>query len=144
MSALFLKIMNEYIIGSIIESSDKEYSSNIGHDDYSSQEGINSARSFIHSAIKEKRQERLTRTKELYAQSRNPKNSILDNLSSRKTIQGMFSQVVSVMQDKERVPEGLLVAFREQGQNGSEEDIRNIWKSLVELGLIDSEQDDHS
>ncbi len=144
MSAEFLKMINEYIIDSIIECDDDEYLSNIGKDGYSSQEDIDFARSFIQATVRELRQERLNASRERYAQSKSQKSGVLDTISTTKPLQEMLTQIISVMQSEEQVPDGLLIAFREQGKTGSEEGIRNIWKSLVELGLIDPEKDENS
>ena len=51
---------------------------------------------------------------------------------------------MEAMQNQEKVPKGIILAFREQGQNGSEDDIKEIWQNLVELGLIDSGDDNQT
>ena len=51
----------------------------------------------------------------------------------------MLGDIVQAMQGSEHVPNGLLIAFREQSANqaASEEDIKEIWESLYQLGLIE-------
>ncbi len=142
MSIEFIILINSYIIESIIECNDDEYRACIGKEGYSTQEKIDRTKAFIQNTIKEKRNERLSGVRKAFLETKGSTSSLIDKLSNAKPTQEMLEEIVSAIQDTEKVPKGVLIAFREQGENGSEEDIRNIWRSLVELGLIDTRQGD--
>ncbi len=64
-------------------------------------------------------------------------------ISSRSlSLADMLQDIVKAMHNPNKVPEGLLVAFREQSQNqeASEDDIREIWESFARLGLIATDE----
>ena len=142
MSIEFIKSVNEYIIESITDCNDEEYRTCIGKEGYSTHEQIDNVKLFIRNTIREKRNERLSKAKESFQKAKTSTSSLVDKLSNSKPIHEMLIEIVSTIQDTNAVPKGILIAFREQGENGSEDDIRNIWRSLVELGLIDIKHDD--
>ncbi|MEW7974777.1 MAG: hypothetical protein AB2821_14975 [Candidatus Thiodiazotropha endolucinida] len=136
MTLAFIKQLNEYVIEATIEASDEEILARIGNEGYPSQQDIHQARDLITQAVKEQRQNRLSQQRaafEVYKQEQNTTK----NITAKRSVPEMLSEIVAAMQNKDKVPEGILLAFREQSQNGSEDDIANIWQNLVELGLID-------
>lgn len=136
MTLEFIKQINEYVIDATVEASDEEILASIGSDGYPSQQDIHQARMMITQAVREQRQYRLSQQKRAF-QAYKQEQKVGQNISHKRTIPEMLSDVVAVMQNQDKVPEGLILAFREQGQDGSEDDIVEIWQNLVELGLID-------
>ncbi len=137
----FIKQINEYVIEATLEVSDDKISSKIGHANYPTWEDIHSLESFISGVVTEKRQQRLKENRAVYLNSIKDQDLKLRPANTAKTIPQMLTDIVAVMQDKDRVPKGLLVAFREQGQDGNEGDIKELWQTLVELGLIEIDDD---
>lgn len=136
MTLAFIKQINEYVIEATIEASDEEILACVGSDGYPSQQDIHQARAVITRAVKEQRQYRLSQQRadfQAYKQEQN----VTQNASPNRSIPEMLSDIVAAMQNQNKVPEGIILAFREQGQGGSEDDIVEIWQNLVELGLID-------
>lgn len=137
MTLTFIKQINEYVIDATIEASDEEIMAYVGSDGYPSQQDIHIAREMITQAVKEQRQYRLSQQKAAF-QVYKQEQKISQNVTPKRSIPEMLSDIVAAMQNQDKVPEGIVLAFREQGQDGSEDDIVEIWKNLVELGLIDS------
>ncbi len=136
MKLAFIKQINEYVIDAILETSDEEILASVGDNGYPSQQDIHQARAMVMQAVKEQRQYKLSQKKaafQLYKQ----KQTNVQNAPSKRSIAEMLSDIVTTMQNKDKVPEGIILAFREQSQGGSDGDITEIWQNLVELGLID-------
>lgn len=141
MTLAFIKQINEYVIDATLEASEEEILASIGNSGYPSRQDIHQARATITQAVKEQRLYRLSQKKaafQLYKQ----KQKGVQNTPPKRTISEMLSDIVAAMQNKDKVPEGIILAFREQGQEGSEDDIVEIWQNLVELGLIDPNDTD--
>ena len=137
MTLAFIKQINEYVIDAILEASDKEILASVGSDGYPTQQEVQQASTSITQAISEHRANRLSQQQSLFeAHKQNQKN--LQSASKKKSISEMLSDIVSAIQNQDEVPEGIILAFREQGKEGSEDDIAEIWQNLAELGLIDS------
>ena len=141
MTLAFIKQINEYVIDSIIEASDEEILACVGSDGYPSQQDIYQARTVITQAIKEQRQLRLSQQRAAF-QAYKQEQEVAQNAPPKRTIPEMLSDIVAAMQNQDKVPEGVILTFREQGQGGSENDIVEIWQNLVELGLIDPNDTD--
>lgn len=139
----FIKQINEYVIDATMEASDEEILATIGDSGYPSQNDIHQAREQITLAVKEQRQHRFLQKKADFQAYKQEQKSV-QNVLAKRSIPEMLSDIVEAMQNQEKVPEGIILAFRKQGQNGSEDDIKKIWKNLVELGLIDSDDDNHT
>ena len=137
MTLAFIKQINEYVIDSIVEASDEEILACVGSDGYPSQQDIYLARTVITQAVKEQRQFRLSQQRAAF-QEYKQEQKVAQNEPPKRTIPEMLSDIVAVMQNQNKVPEGIILAFREQGQDGNDDDIFEIWQNLVELGLIDS------
>jgi len=141
MTLAFIKQINEYVIDATIEASDEEILSCVGSDGYPSQQDIHKAHEIIRQAVKEQRQNRLAQQKAAF-QAYQQEQKVAKNIPPKRSIPEMLSDIVAAMQSQDKVPEGIILAFREQGQDGSEDDITEIWRNLVELGLIDPNDTD--
>lgn len=137
MTLAFIKQINEYVIEATIEASDEEILACIGCDGYPSQQDVFQARTVIKLAIKEQRQLRLSQQRAAF-QAYKQEQKVAQNEPSKLTIPEMLSDIVAAMQNQDKVPEGIILAFRKQGQGGNDDDIFEIWQNLVELGLVDS------
>ena len=136
MTLIFIKQINEYVIDATLEASDEEILASIGSDGYPSQQDIHLARTTITQAVKKQRQYRLSQQKAAFQAYKQEQKGV-QNFSPKRSISEMLSDIVTAMQSQDKVPEGIILAFREQGQKGSEDNIVKIWQNLVELGLID-------
>lgn len=141
MTLAFIKQINEYVIDVILEASDEEILACVGSDGYPSLQDIHQARAVITQAVKEQRQYRLSQQRAAF-QAYKQEQKATQNVPPKRSIPEMLSDIVAAMQNQNKVPEGLILAFREQGQDGSENDIVEIWQNLVELGLIDPNDTD--
>ncbi|MEW8294867.1 MAG: hypothetical protein AB2651_05000 [Candidatus Thiodiazotropha sp.] len=135
MTQKFLKQMNEYVIDAILATTDEEVLASIGRDGYPSQVAITRARKTITQALKEQRKHRLSQQRAAF-QAHQQTQHIARSKAPQPSMSDMLSDIVAALQNKGNVPEGILLAFRAQSQGGSEEDIVEIWQTLVELGLI--------
>jgi len=142
MNINFIKQINDYVIEATMEASDDEVLSTIGHANYPTWEDIHSVQDLILTAIKNKRQQRLEKNRVIYLDAKEDLGHLHKLANTTKTVTEMLSDIVAAMQDKDSVPKGLLVAFRNQGQNGDEDDIKELWQTLVELGLIEISDDE--
>jgi len=141
MKLAFIKQINEYVIDATMEASDEEILAAIKDKGYPSQDDIHQAHVLITQAIKEQRQYRFLQKKASFQAYKLEQKSI-QNILTKRLIPEMLLDIVEAMKNKDQVPKGIIMAFREQGQKGSDDDIKEIWQNLVELGLIDSD-DDH-
>ena len=136
MTVAFIKQINEYVIDATTEASDEEILASVGSYGYPSQQDIHQAREMITHSVKEMQRYRLSQQRALF-QSYRQEQKVVQNVPSKRLISEMLSDIVTAMQNQDKVPEGIILAFREQSQDGSEEDIVEIWQNLVALGLID-------
>lgn len=136
MTLAFIKQINEYVIEATMEASDEEILACIDSNGFPSHQDILKVSEMITLAVKEQRQSRLTQQKVAF-QAYKQGQKTTRNLSSGRSIPKMLSDIVGAMQNQNDLPQGITLAFREQSQDGSEDDIHKIWQSLVELGLID-------
>ena len=136
MTLEFIKQINEYVIDTILEADDEEILASVGRAGYPTRHDVQQACTSITQAIREYRVNRLSQQQSLFeAHKQNQKN--VQSASKKKSISEMLSDIVSAIQNQDEVPEGIILAFREQGKEGSEGDIATIWHNLVELDLID-------
>ncbi|WP_022954812.1 hypothetical protein [Leucothrix mucor] len=137
MTIAFIKQINEYVINATLEASDEAILASVGSDGYPSPQEVQQACAAITQTISQQRANRLSQEQSAFAEyKKNQKN--IQNAQQRRSIPEMLSDIVSTMQKQNKaVPDGIILAFREQGKGDSEEDIIEIWQNLVELGLID-------
>lgn len=134
MNLEFIKQINEYIIESLIEARDDEILSLIDAPTYPSSKDIATASLLIEVTIKQSQRNRLERKKAEFTAYKSRQKQIEP---LHRPVTKMISDIVATMQNTDNIPEGILLAFREQQESVSDEDIALIWQSLVELGLID-------
>lgn len=141
MSREFLKQINEYVIESYLEASDNDILSMVDSPDYPSSDDISTTSQIIRQAIQEDKRKRLEKKKAEFA-AYTIRQETTDETLSHRSLGTMISDIVAAMQNTDAIPKGILVAFREQQEHASDEDIAQIWQSLVELGLIDPNDND--
>ncbi|MEZ0122111.1 MAG: hypothetical protein AB9Q23_09955 [Candidatus Reddybacter sp.] len=139
----FIKQINEYVIESLLEANDDDILSMVDSPDYPTSDDITTASQRIQQAIQEDKHKRLEQKKAEFAAYKISQASAFKALLQRP-VATMISDIVAAMQNADDMPEGILVAFREQQESASDEDIALIWQSLVELGLIDSYDNDQT
>lgn len=141
MSTALFQEVNNLIIEAIFEADEQETLSLIGTEGYPAAETITEIQAMLLRNIQANREKRLKQAKNDFARD---KAGIAEKIMCRASslsVENMLADIVKAMQNTEKVPEGILLAFREQSQNkeNSEEDIREIWDSLARLGLIEDE-----
>lgn len=142
MSVSFVKEINDLIADAILESPEEEILSTIGRAGYPSWDRVREAKNLLAQAVAESRASRLERVKASFIKDKASSKFVRTAKPASKNINDMIADIVQAMQSKgESIPNGLLVAFREQSKQGSEQDIAEIWENLVSLGLIDTDQD---
>lgn len=141
MSINLLKEVNNLLIEATFEASDEEILGLIGKDGYPNAEEVSHIQTTIQNKVHGNRESRLQNAKRNFSRDINQTNKIITTKKATRTIEQMLGDIVSAMQNTDKVPDGLLIAFREQSKSGeaNESDIRDIWESLVRLGLIDDE-----
>lgn len=137
MTKAYLRSLNELIIQSTIEASDEEASSLIDSPHGISYEKITAIRNNINVQIKKYRDARLEKLKQDFIESQRQQLLSVEKAAANLTIESMLRSIAAVMNRSENLPEGLLLAFREQSGQVGDEAIIEAWKNLVELGLID-------
>ncbi len=143
MTLAFIKQINEYVIDATLEVSDEEILSTIGDNSYPSENDIHLARAFITRAVKEQRKFRLSQKKIAFQNYKQEQKNTLADRPHKRSVPEMLADIVAAIQNTEKVPSGIILAFREQSQDGSEDDIKEIWRNLVELGLINPNDTDN-
>lgn len=135
MTIAFIMQINEYVINATLEASDEAILASVGSDGYPSPQEVQQACATITQAINKKRANRLSHQQFAFEEYKKNRKSIQD-APQRRSIPEMLSDIVSAIQNQDKaVPDGIILAFREQGKGGSEEGIIEIWQNLVELGL---------
>jgi len=139
MSIRFLQHINDLIIEADIDET--EILALVGQDGFLTAQEIEDVKTFIHDAIADNRKARLDQVKADFIRNRAQESKRLADTKRNRSLSDMLGDIVKAMQNTDRVPEGILLAFREQSTNqaASEQDIREIWESLLQLGLIDIE-----
>ncbi len=137
MNTGFLKQINELIIEADFE--DNDITASIGKEGFPTIDEILRIKAFVSKAIDESRKLRFERIKASFNRNRENKSKKMTSVQASRSLQEMLGDIVKAMQNQEQVPNGLLIAFREQSANqaASKEDIKEIWESLYQLGLID-------
>ena len=139
----FIKQINEYVIESLLEANDDDILSIVDSPNYPTSEDIARASHLIRQAIQEDKRKRLEQKKAEFAAYKISQEGASEELLQRP-VATMISNIVAAMQNTHDMPEGILMAFREQQERASDEDIELIWQSLVELGLIDPHDNDQT
>lgn len=137
MSLSFIKLINDYVIDATLETPDEDILSTVGHEGYPSWDAIKQTQTFLREAIEEKRQARLEQRWSQFRAHKKEKDNVLRTKGSKITLDDMLSDIVAIMQNSNAVPQSVSMAFREQSEAGNEDAIREAWRSLVDLGLID-------
>lgn len=137
MTKAYLHSLNELIIQSTLEASDEEMSSLIDSPHSISYKNITAIRNDINVQIKKYRDLRLEKLKQDFMESQRQEKRSVEKAAANLTIDSMLKSIAAVMTRSEGLPEGLLLAFREQSGQVGDEAIIEAWKNLVELGLID-------
>lgn len=141
MNLELIKQINEYVIESLLEAEEQEILSCIDSPDYPSSQDIGEASQRIRSAIQESKRLRLAERKAAFAAHQANQADASED-SKRRTAAEMVADIAKALQKRDNVPEGLLLAFREQQDNATDEDVARIWRDLVALGLIDPDDTD--
>ena len=138
MTISFLRTINEMIIDAVMEADSKDIKSNIGTQGFPTESEIDDVKANIAAAVQRARQARLAEKKAAFESH---KHSLMNRSSESaallRSVPEMLSDIVTALNNPTAVPKGILVAFREQGEGGNDEDIRKIWLDLVDLGLVD-------
>lgn len=137
MTVAFVQMLNEYVIDSLFEADAAEITASIGGNDFPTQEAIDSSRKHMLDAIAESRILLLKRMRNEYEHANELKavrNS--DAITAVRSVPNMLSDIVAALSNSDKTPEGIVLAFRNQGANGDDNDIQKIWQDLVDLGLI--------
>ncbi len=142
MSQRFIQQINGYVIKSLLEADDDEILSLVDTPNYPTNTDITGAALLIENAIQESKHERLIQKKAEFEAHKN--NQVInDEDVLNRPVTTMLSDIVAAMQNKSgAVPEGMLVAFRNQQTQASDEEIVRMWKHFVELGLIEPTDED--
>lgn len=141
MTLKFIQQINEYVIDSIFEANDQEVLSRIDSSGYPTSDDIANATRIIQQVMQDEKRRRLAKRKAefaAYKASQEPN----EERAERRNVSAMIADIAAALQNKDEVPQGILLAFRDQQDNASDEDIVRIWESLVELGLIDPDEKD--
>lgn len=139
MSLEFIKQLNEFVIDSLLNATDDEILSLLDTPDYPTQAEVGSALEIVKQSIKKENNRRLEQAKTEFANHKLVRNQSITS-QSRKSIASMLGDIVAAMQRTDEVPEGMLMAFRNQ-ESSSDEDIIQMWQDLVDLGLIKSQDE---
>lgn len=141
MSINLLREINELVVEADIEQPDNEILSRLGLYGFPTLSQLSEIQTALSNAIIVNRAERLNQAKLEYRKRLDDSERRV--ISSRSlSLADMLQDIVKAMHNPNKVPEGLLVAFREQSQNqeASEDDIREIWESFARLGLIATDE----
>lgn len=141
MSLEFIKQINDFVIDSYMDASDEEILSLLDRPDYPTRAQVSGALEMIQRSIKSENRSRLEQKRAEFTAHKIKKQQSITSLLN-KPIASMIADIATAMQKTDEVPEGLLIAFRNQ-ENSSDEDIVKLWQDLADLGLIDS-QDENS
>jgi hypothetical protein len=135
MTQVFTQFISNLIDESILETSDDDILGNLNTKGYPKIEDIAQAKSNISLLIAKSRSNRLQSTKQDFLNWKKSKDQSVKH--KVKSIDEMVADIVAAMTSKpDNVPEGLLIAFRDQDENTSDEDIESLWSDLVTLDLI--------
>lgn len=143
MTVAFLKLANEYVTDSFFEASEGEIKEFIGRPGFPTQEDLDLVHARTLEAIRLTRSKRLEQIRAEFSASLKERNDNSSRLvKSKHSVSDMLADIVAAINDRDKVPDGLVVAFREQGKSGSDSDIEKIWQDLVDLGLIIPDEPD--
>jgi len=141
MTVAFLKLVNEYVTDSLFEASEEEIKQFIGRPGFPAQEDLDLVHAHTLEAIRLARSKQLEQTRAEFSVSLKERDDKSSRVAkSKRTVSNMLADIVAAINDRDKVPEGLVIAFREQGKTGSDSDIEKIWQDLVDLGLISPEE----
>lgn len=145
MTITFLRTIDKLISESIIEADDIEIAAMIGNPGCPSDSDIDAAKLVTLRAVENSRAKTLADRQQAFAAYRQSlaEQTIKTSQTSRP-IALKLRDIVNALSNTESTPEGILMAFREQGDGGSDDDIEKIWQDMVALGLIKPEMQDDS
>ena len=142
MSNALIAEINYLIAEGDIEQTDAEIFASLGKNGFPTLDEITKLQDLLNKHIISNRAKRLEAKKAAFKQHQ-VESSRKMRSSKKVSIADMIQGIAQAIQNP-KAPEGLIVAFREQSTNKatSEEDITEIWKSFVQLGLIDIDEND--
>ena len=139
MSIAFLEEIDELIAQATIEATEEDIKNSFG----ASPEfllSLQKINAVINQAVTENRKTRLNALRSAFTSSKENTANIR-KISATRSIDKMLSEIAAVIKNKNSsIPEGMILAFRNQGVAASDEDIKNMWHKLVDLGLIDVDE----
>ena len=116
----------------------KDIDAAIGTPGYPTKSDIEGVKTHIAAVVHAERATRLAEKKAAFeSHIRSQIDRPADAILQTRSVTDMLSDIVAAMKSHDAVPEGLLVAFRKQGEGGDDSDIRKIWRDMVDLGLVD-------
>ena len=137
MTISFLRTINEMIVDAVMDADSKDIKNKIGTQGFPTEPEIDAVKANIAAAVQNARQARLAETRVAFeSHKRSRIHRPHESTSQVRSVTEMLSDIVSAINNPDSVPKGILVAFREQGEGGNDEDIRRIWLDLVDLGLV--------
>ena len=140
MTISFLRTINEMIVDAVMDADSKDIKNKIGTQGFPTEPEIDAVKANIAAAVQNARQARLAETRVAFESHKRARihrsHESAESASQVRSVTEMLSDIVSAINNPDSVPKGILVAFREQGEGGNDEDIRRIWLDLVDLGLV--------
>ena len=139
MSIAFLEEINELIAQATIDATEEDIQILFESSPEFSL-ALQKMNAVINQAVTQNRKARLNALRSAFASNKENAENIR-NISVTRSIEKMLSDIASVIKNKNSsLPEGVSLAFRNQGLAASDEDIKDMWQKLVDLGLIDIDE----
>lgn len=136
MTLKFINKMNELIADSYLEMSDEEIRLLIHSPNGPAEHEISSIKNILDQQVKVSRAKQLASARKQFEDHRNVVNDRTIR-SADTSVDAMIKNIVDVLQNKSNsVPNGIVLAFRNQSKMSDEKSIQEIWSDLVDLGLI--------
>lgn len=141
MSVRLFEEINEMLIESSFECADSEVMSSLGENGYPDENTVCNVQSELLKAINKNREKRLKTVRSDFLSFESKVSNNASDISENMSDEAMISDIALVMSGNHNVPEGIMIAFREQSQSSKfdRNDIQKIWKDLYELELIKRE-----
>lgn len=139
MSITFLEEINELIAQATIDATDEDIKILFESSSEFSL-ALQRMNAVINQAVTENRKKRLQTLRSAFTSSKEITESSR-KISVTRSIDKMLGDIAAVIKNRNgSIPEGISMAFRNQGVAASDEDIKDLWQKLVDLGLIDIEE----
>ena len=132
----FIESLNELIARSYLEMSDTDVVSLMDEDGVPASEEIGKIQEMLSQQVKASRARQLTLARERFAEKTSRSHKSI-GMAPARTIDSMIRDIVDALQNNANsVPQGILMAFRNQQEQADDSSIHEIWNDLVNLGLI--------